>query len=182
MLTVRRGEAGIGLIELLVAIVIATFGLLALAALQAAGARYAKMSQYRAIATLLADDLTERLRANRTGTYDFQQAFSAQAVAPALAAGAPTCDTAQSNCTSAEMAAADLYTWRKTVRAQLPQGSAFLLPDAAPAIGLSLWIAWRDPAVQSSVTADQQGSAECPTGLSVSTDLAVRCLFFRVQP
>lgn len=188
MLTAPFRQRGIGLIELLVAIVVATFGLLALAALQAAGTRYAKMTQYRALATLLATDLTERLRANRSSAvataanYTYQVKFADQAPTPVLPAGAPTCDTATSACDEAQIAALDLYQWRRSARQHLPEGSVFLLPDTAPGTALSLWLAWRDPAVQSATTGDEQGSAECPAGLEVSTDKAVRCQFFRIEP
>ena len=81
------------MVEVLVAIVISAIALLALAGVNAAALRYTKMSQYRAIATQLANDMGERLRANKgspalgamaatgfqAGDYDFTTDFAGQA-------------------------------------------------------------------------------------------------------
>lgn len=64
----RRFDKGVSLIEVLVAIVIASIGLLALAGVNASSVRYTKMSQYRGTATLLANDIGERMRANKAGS------------------------------------------------------------------------------------------------------------------
>ena len=58
-------QRGFSMIEVLVAIVISAVALLALAGVNAASLRYTKMSQYRATATQLANDMGERLRANK---------------------------------------------------------------------------------------------------------------------
>lgn len=190
-------QRGVGLVEWLVALVIATLGLLALAGLQAYALRYAKLSQYRAIATQLANDIAERIRANRpdnaagsTVAYAFRQRFADQLddqpQAPALPGKACDSTTATPACTDADMAAADLATWRLSVRALLPQGSVFLDPDAnrpgaapAPSAALDLWLAWSDPAA---VTGGQRAANECPAGLGLGGTPQVRCLFFRVLP
>ena len=59
---VSRRARGVSMIEVLVSIVIASIGLLALAGVNAAAVRLTKMSQYRATATLLANDIGERMR------------------------------------------------------------------------------------------------------------------------
>ncbi len=199
-----KRQRGAGLVEWLVAVVIATLGLLALAGLQAYSLRYAKLSQYRAIATQLAGDIAERIRANRTDTaadsgraYAFLQSFAEQADGQAHApvAVVPACDTAGASaaCSQGQMAAADLASWRLSVRALLPQGSVFLDPDApaggaSPAAGAAsspalpafdLWLAWSDPA---SVAGGERATGECPAGLSLDEQPQVRCLFFRVLP
>ena len=58
-------QRGFSMIEVLVAIVISAVALLALAGVNAASIRYTKMSQYRATATQLANDMGERMRANK---------------------------------------------------------------------------------------------------------------------
>lgn len=182
---------GASLIEVLVSIVIASIGLLALAGINAASLRYGKLSQYRAVATQLATDISERMRANNVdgvnnaaanvNRYAYVQAFAAQESAPV--AVNPTCELSTDVCTAAQIAAADIYRWRLTVRDNLPGGAVFLQPDAsvAPAGAADLWIVWRDAAVRSS---DEQvrtgGARECPIDLEVSTDTSIRCLYFRV--
>jgi len=182
----RCGRArGVTLIEVLVAIVIASLGVLTLAGTQVTALRQAKQSQHRAVAMLLAGDLAERMRANAAATaYTFQVDYTTQAgpASAAPTAPSPGCDSATDNCTAVQMAAADLYGWRLAVRALLPGGAVYLLPDPNTANAADLWVAWNEPAVQS---ADEvvrtQGSMECPSGLSAAATPTVRCLFLRVQ-
>lgn len=60
-----RPNRGFSLIEVLIALVILSIGLLALAALQATGMRNNHSSYLRGQATLLANDALDRMRANR---------------------------------------------------------------------------------------------------------------------
>ena len=79
-----RRMSGVSLIEVLVSIVVASIGLLALAGVNAAALRYAKMTQYRAVATQMASDIADRMRANKgtpaggfmAGSYDLKSSFS----------------------------------------------------------------------------------------------------------
>lgn len=178
-------QCGVSLIEVLVAIVIASIGLLALAGVSTSSIRYTKMSQYRGTATLLANDLGERIRANSAGiaSYALGSNFATQAALPA--APAQLCHPVPVTlpnpytvtCTAAQLAADDLQSWQVRLRNQLPEGSAYIaiqnVQNAA-----DVWIVWRDPAV----AADDLGAAlaECPAALSVgSTDKSVRCSYFR---
>ena len=182
---------GVSMVEVLVAIVISAMALLALAGVNAAALRYTKMSQYRATATQLANDMGERLRANKgsaaqgavaatgfmAGAYDFATDFAGQAQRASLPQ--QQCDSAASNCTPAEIAALDLAQWRRLVRDQLPEGSVFLLrqPDQS---AMDLWLVWRDPAVAASDEAPAL-ALECPDGLNRGGDTSVRCSYFRIN-
>ncbi|MBU3739858.1 MAG: type IV pilus modification protein PilV [Rhodoferax sp.] len=185
---VRRARCrGASLVEVLVAIVLASVGLMALAAAQAAALRAAKMTQYRGTAALLASDLGERLRANRGssqpgdgflgGAYDYTADFAAQGTRAALPL--TRCDSAASHCTPAELAALDLAQWRLRVRDQLPRGSVFLLRQPGES-AMDLWVAWQDPALP----ADESPAPtqECPSGLNRGADLRIRCSYLRVHP
>lgn len=177
----RGGQLGASLIEVLVAVVISTIGLLALAGVNAAALRYAKLSEYRSTGALLATDIAERMRANRAGVvggaYSFVDSFSSQ-TSPA-AAVSPTCDSSGSTCTASELAAVDIYQWRRTVRSALPEGSVNLTYNATQ-VAADVYIAWRDVQVASS---DETPAviAECPNALSLGGASDVRCLFFRVN-
>jgi type IV pilus assembly protein PilV len=59
-----RRQRGLSLLEVLVAIVILSLGLLGMAGLQAASLRTSQGSFYRAQAAQFADDMAERMRAN----------------------------------------------------------------------------------------------------------------------
>ena len=118
-------QSGVSLIEVLIAIVIASIGLLALAGVNASSIRYTKMSQYRGTATLLATDLGERMRANLAGraSYGLGDDFATQAALPAAPAAICHPTSVLTNpytvqCSAAQLAADDLQTWRVRVRDQ----------------------------------------------------------------
>lgn len=199
--TTRRHPRFIGgasLIEVLVSIVIASVGLLALAGVNAASMRYTKMAQYRATASQLASDMGERMRANKgqaaaaavagppaipavdatgffAGNYDFTTDFAGQATKATIPAvlNDPTdskylCSKQASVCSPAEIAALDLAQWRILVRNQLPAGSVFLMRQAGP-VAMDLWVVWRDPAVANTDESPALAT-ECPDGLSRGDD------------
>ncbi len=186
----KSKHAGFMLIEVLVSIAVSAVALLALASLNAAALRYTKMSQYRAVATLLASDIGERMRANKgraaggsttaegfwAGDYDYTTSFAGQSsnvTPPAL-----RCNTASSVCSTRELAELDLAQWRFQTRSSLPEGSVFVLRQSE-AVAADVWIAWRDPRVASQDEAPARAT-ECPGGLAVS-DLSIRCSYFRVN-
>lgn len=175
----RTLEFGVSLIEVLIAIVIASIGLLALAGVNASSIRYAKMSQYRGTATMLANDIAERMRANSLGfaSYGLGSDFSTQVSVPS--APSPLCNSYGGvTCTAAQVAAVDLQSWRVRLRSQLPEGSAYITILNAQ-VAADLWIVWRDPAV---ATDDlDRTNGECPNGLSVGSDYSVRCSYFRIN-
>lgn len=115
---------GFSLIEVLVAIVVLSIGLLGLAALQVSGLRVGQSSFYRAQAAQLATDMADRLRANagqaRTCELD---------LADATPTGATTCER-------------DLAEWRTRLRA-LPGGNGAV--DVEPATNLvTITVQWDD--------------------------------------
>lgn len=179
-----RPQRGATLIEVLVSIVIASIGLLALAGINAASVRYSKLSQYRSVAALMAQDISERIRANNTDAnvttlYAVETAFSAQASLGS--APVKTCLDTADTCTSNEMATADLFYWRQAVRNNLPDGSVFLQSDAVVPKAMNLWIVWRDANLGAEDEFTSLTSKDCPTDLGVSSDKSVRCIFFRIQ-
>lgn len=194
----KFGQFGAGLIEVLVSLLLASIALVSMAGLSAAGVRYAKMSQYRATATMLASDFGERLRANKTAltnpgaapvslanrpVYEFDDlSFSEQLEAGNLATlptGAGLCNTSAISCTADQLATLDLAQWRQVVRDQLPQGSVFSVFEDAD-LAMDVWIAWRDPALADDDEVSDVGVQECPDGIGRGTDKAIRCSYFRI--
>lgn len=186
------------MVEVLVSLAISSVALLALAGVNAASVRYSKMSQYRAVATLLANDIAERMRANKGvdgvpgsgflgGGYSYPEKWEAQ---QANIVNPTACNGAASNCNQAAMAAFDLTHWRFLVRNQLPDGSVYLSPVNAgvgtPFFAMDLWIAWRDPAVGN---ADERtvGANECHADLKEVGSQppafadSIRCSYFRIN-
>ena len=181
----HRGARGATLIEVLVSIVIASVGLLAMVGISAAALRYSKFTQHRASASLLAGEIAERMRANAYAAgalsfYSFQLSMGEQA--DLGAAPDPLCQLPADVCTQQQIAAADLWQWRSNVRTQLPDGSVTVIPDAAAARSADVWVAWRDAGVASEAEIARAGGArECPLSLESSTDPNVRCVHLRVR-
>lgn len=182
----RRSALGSSLLEVLVAITIASLGLLALAGSHLHALRQASLQQHRVLAAWLISDLAERIRVNAptpadAAGYNFTDKFAAQksgSTAPTRLCGAPA-----DACTVNDMAAADLHAWRSRLRAQLPNGSGFVSIDANVAGAIDIWAAWTEPgAPAGDEDTFTEGARECPTGLSAGSNVPpVRCQTLRIQ-
>jgi type IV pilus assembly protein PilV len=182
----RRASRGAGfsLVEVLVAMLVASVGVLALAALLQASTRYAKTGQLRATAALLASDIADRIRANPpaseadTGDYDLTgKAFPSAPPPPR----APCSSDAP--CDSAGLAQLDLAHWMARVRATLPRGSAWVQgsPARPPAPGhVDIWVGWADP-LTPSPGPDDRSDTECPEAWK-PLEAPVRCIHLQVTP
>lgn len=178
----RRKVLGATLVEVLISVLLAAIGLLALAGANVASIRYSKMAQYRGTATMLAADLAERMRANQGGLAGYAVAtdFAGQATEPAATTA---CEGYSATCNATDLAAYDKAIWQRLVRSRLPQGSVFVTPSTA--VGLlaaDVWVAWRDPAVAApseNNTDARNTTTECPA--SYSSDESVRCIYFRIN-
>lgn len=182
-LVAKRLARGASLIEVLVSVLLASVGLLALSGANVVSIRYSKMSQYRGTATMLAADLAERMRSNQAGlaNYAVSSNFAGQATQPV---STTACETYSSTCNSAQLAAYDLATWQRLVRSQLPEGSVYVTPSptSSGVLAADVWVAWRDPAVAapSENSTDARNYAkECPQNFSA--DVSIRCSYFRIN-
>jgi type IV pilus assembly protein PilV len=181
----RLRAAGFSLVEVLVAMFVVAMGILALAGLLQASTRYSKMSELRSTATLLANDIADRVRANPVGAelgaggYDITDHAFPSAPAPAHAA----C-TSDAPCSPADLAKADLADWTARVRATLPKGSAWIefhaghgpAPDS-----VDVWVGWADPLTLSPGASTDRSGTECPTAWK-QAEPSVRCVYVQVAP
>ena len=117
---VIRRDAGFTLIEILIALLVLSIGMLGRAALQAATVQFNHSAYLRSQATSLAYDIVDRMRANRTsaiaGNYDGEFAN------PAL-----VCNAAVATPTS--VAASDVASWRNALACRLPSGTGSIDVD-----------------------------------------------------
>lgn len=112
---------GMGLVEVLVAMLVLAIGLLGLASLFLRSLAGTRSAWLRTQAVSLVSDMTERIRAN-VGARD---AYDLSAYAsPADRGCAPTDSTAGVNCGPVALAEDDLARWREAVRQALPPASA----------------------------------------------------------
>ena len=115
----KHRQKGLTLIEVMVALVILSVGLLGLAGLQLAGIRGSSGSNYRVQAVLAANDLADRMHTN-VEAVDVPNTFANIVIqtnnCPAIAV-----DCTAANCTEAQMAAFDLRDICLNVANTLPQ-------------------------------------------------------------
>lgn len=123
----RTAERGVGLVEVLVATVLVSIGLLTLASLQALSLKRSTSAALRTEAVGQSYDLLDRMRANRAqaigGLYNL--AF----------AHAPSGSTLASN---------DLSSWKAALDATLPEGDGQVLVEAQV---VTITVRWRDTGV-----------------------------------
>lgn len=131
----RGASPGFSLLEVLVAVLVLSIGLLGVAALQALSLRYNHEAYLRGQAVLLAYDMADRMRANSSA---FSSTTSTYITATAADNGCTQTATADAaSCTSAQIAAHDLQEWNGSLASLLPSGAGVICKDATPNDGAS---------------------------------------------
>jgi type IV pilus assembly protein PilV len=125
-------QHGFSLIEVLVAVVVLSLGLLGLAGLQAVSLGNNQTAQYRSIATQQAYDMADRIRANLTGVGNGNYDNLSGALATVLASD-PACIHTSGGCTSAQVATTDYAQWRWSTSNLLPDGGGTIRCIEGPA-------------------------------------------------
>lgn len=182
-LTPRRRQLGVSLIEVLVSIFVVSMGILALAGLLNASSRLGKASELRATATLLANDLADRMRANPGAFPAAATPSSYDLPATSYAPQAPTApgklESGCTPCSASDIAAIDLYEWQQRLFYTLPGGEGYVTytPGSGSTYGprVDVWVAWTD--VQSTKNKEVQATqlGECPKGITQP-----RCVYIQV--
>jgi type IV pilus assembly protein PilV len=108
---VTRRQRGDTMIEVLVTIIIIAVGVLGTAALQVTTLKNLNSSHSASVATIVAQDFSERMRANPDGNYIHDSA------------PAPVASCVTAACTAQGLANYDMDTWWTQVIAVLPSGT-----------------------------------------------------------
>ncbi len=128
-------SGGFTLLEVMVALVVMSVGLLSLAGMQVIGLRTNHSAYMRTQATILSYDIVDRMRANigvpggygvQGGDYD-QPTVSGSAGVEHTACEAPT--------GSCQMAEHDLFKWNQAIADALPNGVGVICIDSTPEDG-----------------------------------------------
>jgi len=143
---------GFTLVEVLVALLVLSIGLLGLAALQTTSLKYNTDSYFRTQATLLAYDIIDRMRSNTTGIYAGNYDAATGAIAATKIAAYNTCkasscqcDANVANCSTSSLATYDLGKWYEKISATLPEGYTNLATVSRSVSNLvTITIQWRE--------------------------------------
>lgn len=139
MRPVRCRQGGFTLLEVLIATLIVGVGLLGIAGLQLANGVYAESGLHRSHASLLAQELFERMRVNvveaKAGAYDID-------TLPALATD---CSGAAADCSAEQLREHDLRVWGGRVGTLLPAGDAAIATgpdDGENPVDIAITMSW----------------------------------------
>lgn len=128
-----RRTRGFTLIEIMIAIFVLAIGLLGVAGLQAFALKNSQSSTARLTASMLAGDITDRMRSNFDGVINgYYNKSSTSDYSTAVSSCLTT-----SGCTSSELAANDLNEWARRIAAALPNGVGIVCVDSTPGDGAS---------------------------------------------
>jgi type IV pilus assembly protein PilV len=111
---------GLTLVEILVALLVLSIGLLGFAALQTTSLRFNTSAYYRTQATALAYDLADRMRANRQAAIDGAYTVGFQDPPPACNAIAVGVGS---------VAEQDIAAWRSALACRVPQSTGSVVPN-----------------------------------------------------
>jgi type IV pilus assembly protein PilV len=133
----NRTQRGFSLIEVLIALVIMSVGMLGIAGLYVQSMQAGRTSMFRHHAVTLAGDVADRIRANPTAAANY-----------AAAAGAGGCIDTGFSCTPAQMAANDILLWKAQAGDTLPGGDVAVVFNAA--VGTApptylITVSWSEP-------------------------------------
>jgi type IV pilus assembly protein PilV len=147
-------QRGMTLIEILVAIVVLSIGLLGLAGLQLKGLQVSQGSTYRWQAAMLAEDIADRIRADQSDAGSYALALATN---PPTITGVPGADAAVSE-------------WWARVQA-LPGATAAITAVAGSPNAITIQIGWVDTRAQRGA-GDKSTSTNNTGAYSLTTELS----------
>lgn len=128
-------QTGFSLVEILVSVVILSFGLLGLAGLQASALKMNRQSQYQSTAVLFAQEYAELMRNNHAIAQKKSASGSANPYLIAATATIPTTagkSCIDNRCSANDMASWDRQDWLMRLATRLPNPKVEVCFDNAP--------------------------------------------------
>ncbi len=135
-LTPGHGQ-GFTLIEVLVAVLVLSIGVLGLVGLHSAALRNNQSAYQRSQAAILINDMADKMRSNMAIDYS---AITAVSHATSCVSYSGTA----SSCSATEIAERDLYDWQDTLSTVLPSGSGVVTVSGAVTTVVISWDDDRD--------------------------------------
>ena len=169
-----RYARGFTIIEVAIAMLILSVGLLGVAGLQATGMQSTYESHQKSIAITQARDLADRMRANPAGMLAGEYIKTIPTAQPS-----PDCESSGSTCDAAQLASSDLYNWAGMNGELLPGGQgAVSCTDIDPSTAAVL-----ESGSDCVITVRWDGGRSGATGLGCSGSTSdLTCLRLRVIP
>ncbi len=126
---------GFSLVEVLIALIVMSIGMLGIAGLYVQSMQAGRTSMFRHHAVTLAGDVADRIRANPRARGEY-----------ALAGSNNNCVAAGVVCTEAEMAAHDIFSWNRQAADSLPNGRVSIgFDDAFSPPRYTITVLWEEP-------------------------------------
>jgi type IV pilus assembly protein PilV len=169
--TFKHWQNGATLIEVLIAVLILSVGMLGMASLQTRAMQFSQSAYYQSQTGVLAQDLFDRMRASNDGTGTLNKFF--HGMEDSIPASYTSCYGADdsTSCTPAVMARYDLYSWLTDVSVLLPNGKAQVEVDNAGASAIYIvTIQYNDSRADSSTKYGQTNTIP-PKQFSFRTEL-----------
>jgi len=135
----RRLQSGFSLVEVLIALVIMSVGMLGIAGLYVQSLQAGRTAMFRHFAVTLAGDVADRIRANPTAGVAYNHAANATGTNN-------NCVTGGVVCNSADMAANDIFLWQAQADDTLPAGAIAVVVNAGvnpPTYQIT--VGWNEP-------------------------------------
>ena len=146
-MTTYKKSRGFSLVEVLIALVIMSIGMLGIAGLYVQSLQAGRTSMLRHHAVTLAGDIADRIRANPTAGAAYTAAIGTD----------NNCVAMNADCDVAEMAAHDIFLWQAQAREFLPpmgdgtQQVVVVHDDAVTPETFTITVRWDEPTPDSSV-------------------------------
>jgi len=157
-------QKGFTLMEVLVAVLVLSLGLLGVAGMQMMSLKNTNSAYQRTQATQLAYDIIDRMRANRKEAETTGSSYAVSAGGTYSASTA--CETTA--CTEPNMATYDIANWKVALAATLPGGDGSTSINTASKM-VTVNIQWDDVVVK--LSAGEQIQSREPLTLSFRTEL-----------
>lgn len=136
----RTGEQGFSLIEVLIALIIMSVGMLGIASLFVQSMQAGRTSVFRHHAVNLAGDVADRIRANRTAGVVYEDPAGAN----------NNCIAAGTNCSAAEMAMHDILIWKQQAVDTLNGDVVIVFNNGVTPPTYTIQVTWNEPGLEPS--------------------------------
>lgn len=160
-------QGGAGLTEVLTSMLILGVGVLGMLSVQARSVQFNKAAMFESQAVVLAGDIIDRARTNRTVTKRYSIDFNDPNP------GFITCDGNSANCNARELVSYDVATWRTEIAATLPDGNGeiAILDGGGGTLVFVVTIQYRDERVGSGSVRGQEESIFIPKQVVFRTSI-----------